>query len=137
MKSTNLLPEPPGQHAVEAVESLARRLGYETAPEVLKLSASVALVRGSKGYYSVHRPDGGYWQCTCRAAQFGKRCKHLKAFSESEKPSRRSISSGNARSQKAPMDSLDAITRQGIQEEESILKARPPFRPTLEAAEVA
>jgi len=145
---TYQVPEVPGQHAPEAVEKMARLLGHETVPEVLQISASLALVRGSKGYYSVHRPDGGYWQCSCKAGQFGKRCKHLKAFSASEKGAKKSV--------KAPMEALDPIARQGIAEEDlarlpkdgAIIGARfvrnrqaddeesrQPFRPTLEAAE--
>jgi len=111
---TYQVPEVPGQHAPEAVEKMARLLGHETVPEVLQISASLALVRGSKGYYSVHRPDGGYWQCSCKAGQFGKRCKHLKAFSESERPARKSSKPAT---------------------KESLMPRRPAFRPTLEAAE--
>jgi hypothetical protein len=119
--------ETPGVHAPEAVDRLARMLGHEQAPDILKLSASLALVRGSKGYYSVRRPKDGYWQCSCKAAQFGKRCKHLKALSDSEKPARKSS--------KAAIEGLDPITRQGIATEESLLPKGQPFRPTLEAAQ--
>jgi hypothetical protein len=81
----NTIFEPQEPHDPAVVAWLARLLGHEETPEVLKVNDRLALVRGSKGgYYSVTRKNGDYWRCSCPAGAHGKLCRHLKLFSEAE-----------------------------------------------------
>jgi hypothetical protein len=74
-------PESQEPHSTEAVATLAGMMGLASIPEVLKVSETVALVKGSNGYYSLTKKDGDVWRCTCKAASFGQICKHRRAFS--------------------------------------------------------